>query len=390
MPGTADNRILFINHWARELGGAEHSLLDLLEETATRCEVFLVASEEGILLDRARSLGVTVSVIPCSKAIRNFRRGGLAIAALREWRGLLSFFRYVLGVWNLVRHIRPGLIHANVPKSHMALFLVRIFGYRGICCFHLREQFEKGSLPYRLYALLYRPKRAFVIAISKAVKSSLPPSLAHRAVVIHNGVAIAPPRVYGGAGAPRFVYLGRVVPWKGCHLLVKTFARLHARYGDKAGSLDLIGNTLYWDQSYRQEVQAIIEKKGIASVCRLLPHTDQPLEALSRYDVFCIASVKEPFGRVVAEAQGCGMPVIAFDDGGIGEIVEQGVTGTLVRAGDVEGFVLAMARCIDEPGCVALMGRAARERAARLFDRMVQRKRIVDLLLDKAGITRAR
>lgn len=387
MPGSETARILFINHWARRLGGAEHSLLDLLEETASRGDAYLVCAEEGELLSRARAYGVVCASVSCSSALGKVRRHGLLMSVLRQWRGMLSFIGFVMRVRKYVAKVNPRLIHANVPKSHISLFLLRLLGYRGICCFHIRELFESASAPYRLYSLLFRPRRSLVIAISRAVKTSLPPAMAKRAHLVYNGVAIAPPRGYTAARgrAPRFVYLGRVVPWKGCQKLVTIFARLHARYGDKAGSLDLIGDTLYGDPAYRAEVQATIGNNGIGSVCRLLPPTGHPLEALSRYDVFCIASIKEPFGRVVAEAQGCGMPVVAFDDGGIVDIVEQNVTGTLVIAGDVEGFVLAMARYIDDPGLIERMGVAARERAARLFERMKQRKKIVELMEREAG-----
>jgi glycosyltransferase involved in cell wall biosynthesis len=387
MPGADEIRVLFINHWARRLGGAEHSLLDLLEETAFHNDAYLVCAEEGELMSRARALGVVCTPIPCSSALGNVRRDGMIINLFRQWRGLLSFLGFVLRVRRFVEQTMPGLIHANVPKSHITLFLLRLLGYRGICCFHIREIFENASAPFRLYSLLFRPHRSLVIAISGAVKASLPPALAKHAHVVYNGVTIAPARTYDGTknSPPRFVYLGRVVPWKGCHQLVKTFARLHARHGDRAGTLDVIGDTLYWEQTYRAEVQAIIDSKGMGAVCRLLPHTGDPLDALSRYDVFCIASIREPFGRVVAEAQGCGMPVVAFDDGGIVEIVEQNVTGTLVRAGDVEGFARAMAHFIDDPGLIERMGTAARERAARLFERTAQRKKIVAFMERGAG-----
>jgi glycosyltransferase involved in cell wall biosynthesis len=385
MSGRDRQRILFINHWARRLGGAELSLLDLLEETVSRGDAFLVCAEDGELLNRARACGVVCTSIPCSSALGNVRRHGLLRSVFMQWRGMLSFFGFVMRVRRIVNQTKPHLIHANVPKSHITLFLLRLLGYRGVCCFHIREIFESASAPYRLFSLLFRPRRSLVIAISCAVKASLPQAMAERAVVAYNGVTIAPARVFDGTKnrPPRFVYLGRVVPWKGCHQLVKIFARLHARNGDNAGSLDLIGDTMYWDQSYRAEVRATIDNKGLGSVCRLLPHTGNPLDALSRYDVFCIASIQEPFGRVVAEAQGCGMPVVAFDDGGIVEIVEQNITGTLVRAGDVEGFVQAMARYIDDPGLIERMGTAARARAARLFDRSAQRKKIVEFMLQK-------
>ncbi|MBN2037889.1 MAG: glycosyltransferase family 4 protein [Chitinispirillaceae bacterium] len=384
MPGTEQRRLLFINHWARELGGAELSLLDILEEAAGRCETHLVSAEEGELLRRARLWGVTSVSFPGARALAHVRRGRLLVTMIQQWRGILSFAGYVLRVKKYVTRVRPHLIHANVPKSHMTLFLLRWSGYRGICSFHIRELFEKKSFPHRLYSLLFKPERSMVIAISQTVQSSLPPSMARSATVIYNGVSIGPAKgtITKSDEHLRFIYLGRIVPWKGCHLLIKAFARLHARLGTTAGFLDLVGGTLYWDQAYRHELKMLIEKKSLASYCRLLPHSADPIATLSNYDVFCTASIKEPFGRAVAEAQGCGLPVIAFDDGGIGEIVEHDVTGLLVRAGSVEALAQAMGCIASDDSMRVRMGSAARCRTMKLFDIVVQRKRIVDHIID--------
>jgi glycosyltransferase involved in cell wall biosynthesis len=176
-----------------------------------------------------------------------------------------------------------------------------------------------------------------------------------------------------------------VVPWKGCHLLVEAFSELYRRKGQNAGTLDIIGGTLYWSESYRAELAASISRQGLQSACRLLPHTETPLEAMAGSDVFCCASDREPFGRAVAEAQGCGLPVIAFAAGGVVEIVAHGETGVLVPAGDIRAFADAMEGFVNAPEKIAAMGRAARDRAFRCFNRSDQIPAIADFLLGSAG-----
>jgi glycosyltransferase involved in cell wall biosynthesis len=384
MPGDDRIRLLFINHWAARLGGAEYSLLDLLEEAVRRPEidkVFLVTSEQGELVRRASALGVVCHCVPCSAALGAVRRTGLLTAAIREWRGMVSFFAYVLRLRRLVASIKPHCIHANVPKSHVTLFLLARSGYRGACCYHVREIFEPRSAAYLLYAFLFRARRASVLAISKAVFGALPLRMQKAASVVYNGVALPPCTERPSqrpALRPRFLYLGRVVPWKGCHLLIEAFSQLHDRRRESAGTLDIIGDTLYGDPSYRSELLSMIERRMLGAVCRLLPHTEEPISAFRDHDIFCIASHQEPFGRVVAEAQGCGLPVIGFADGGVPEIVEQGVSGFLVAAGDTAAFASAMERFIDNPDITGSMGRAARARAERFFNRAVQTKTIID------------
>jgi glycosyltransferase involved in cell wall biosynthesis len=228
MPGNDRLRLLFINHWAAHLGGAEHSLIDILAEAAQRADVFLVTAESGALAERAAAMGVTVRTLFCAPGLGAVRRGGLVAAGVRQWRGMLSFARFVLRLRALVASINPHLIHANVPKSHVALFLLVRLGFRGKTCYHVREIFAPRSAPYRLYSLLFPPRNARVLAISNAVRESVPLRMKLAARVAYNGVQItsSPAPRERPHQALRFVYLGRVVPWKGCHLLVEAFSRV--------------------------------------------------------------------------------------------------------------------------------------------------------------------
>ena len=58
-----------------------------------------------------------------------------------------------------------------------------------------------------------------------------------------------------------------------------------------------------------------------------------------------------------------GLPVIATRHAGLGEVIEDGVTGLLVNERDVEGMAAAMARVIDSPTEAGRMGEAGRRHA---------------------------
>ena len=49
----------------------------------------------------------------------------------------------------------------------------------------------------------------------------------------------------------------------------------------------------------------------------------------------------EAYGNVIVEAMACGVPVIAYDLGGPGELIEDGVNGFLVKPNDIEGLIKA-------------------------------------------------
>ena len=375
--------MVFINHWARDLGGAEHSLLDILQFARHDAAVHLVTSEGGKLVERAQALGIQCTIIPCNAALQGIRRDHLLQSLLTKWKIILSFLLYTVRVSRRIREISPSLIHANVPKSHMTLFILRLLGYKGHCCFHIREIFDSKSLPSLLYTVLFPGSNSSVISISRAARESLPPSIRQASTVIYNGIEIPPVcKAHTGNGV-KFLYLGRIVPWKGCEQLIEAFSLL-VKDSSVPVECNLVGGTIYWDTSYREQLAGMIRERGIADRCRILDHTNDPVSVMMDHDVFCNCSDREPFGRSIAEAQACGLPVVAFSTGGIPEILEHEHTGLLTEYGDVKQFARMMKRFIDEPDLAGRMGKAGRERMKEFFERDKQMQNIVKMLVSRA------
>ncbi|MBN1306903.1 MAG: glycosyltransferase family 4 protein [Chitinispirillaceae bacterium] len=376
--------VLFLNHWARHLGGAEHSLLDILPQISRCAEVHVVTSEPGTLLDRLTSTGVLRKVIPCKPNVNFVKRDSLPRSLVCQWRAVAAFLLFVLKVRRYVVRVRPDCIHSNVPKSHMTLFLLRLLGYRGKGVVHMREIFPRNSTAYCLYYFLFPFSQTDVIAISKAVKIALPHRMRKISRVIYNGVAIGtcgnertvPPPV-------KFLYLGRIVPWKGCHLLIDAFYGLMHCGASGSATLCLTGATIYWDSSYRDALQRSIGEHHLEGNVTIAEMTDDPYRLLCRHHVLCMASRCEPFGRVAVEAQGCGLPVIGFSSGGLPEIVVHGETGLLVDEGDIAALTGAMASLIARPYKIVEMGNRGRSRAERLFNRERQVPLTVDFIMDR-------
>ena len=91
-------------------------------------------------------------------------------------------------------------------------------------------------------------------------------------------------------------------------------------------------------------------------------------------DVVVVPSVwPEPLSRVLLEAMHIGRPVVATAVGGTPEAVEHGVTGLLVPKQDPEALAKAVSELLLDSERRERMGRAAAERAARVFgeDRLV-------------------
>ena len=84
-------------------------------------------------------------------------------------------------------------------------------------------------------------------------------------------------------------------------------------------------------------------------------------------DLFVGTALEEAFGQTVMEAQLCGCPVVAFDVGGIPEIIRHQETGVLVARHDCPKLIAAVKDLLDAPAHAAAMGREARQLATDRF-----------------------
>jgi len=84
-------------------------------------------------------------------------------------------------------------------------------------------------------------------------------------------------------------------------------------------------------------------------------------------DIYFQPSLVESQGLAVLEAMCAGRPCVVTDAGGLPESVEDGSTGLVARANDIEDMVEKLGRLIESAALRDLMGRAARNRWKRLF-----------------------
>jgi alpha-maltose-1-phosphate synthase len=80
-----------------------------------------------------------------------------------------------------------------------------------------------------------------------------------------------------------------------------------------------------------------------------------------------VPSMGEGFGMVALEAMERSRPVIAAEIGGLGELVEDGVTGRMVAPGEAGPLADAIVELASDLDLAAEMGRAGRERALEQF-----------------------
>ena len=92
----------------------------------------------------------------------------------------------------------------------------------------------------------------------------------------------------------------------------------------------------------RDELERQIAELGMAKKVRLLGNRDDVPELLAECDVFALSSIAEGMPVTLLEAMAAKLPVVATNVGGVALVVEAGITGTLVPAGDPRAMANAL------------------------------------------------
>ena len=213
------------------------------------------------------------------------------------------------------------------------------------------------------YRKLFKQSSA-VIAVSQHMREQLLRLGASPENTFHNscGTAIsAAIKANPGQAKKRFLMVGRLTEKKAPFLSIQAFSQVLSQHSD--ARLDIIG-----DGPLRNVCMQLCKGLGIADQVFFhgaLAH-DEVVNYLKQSMCFIQHSVQAidgdhegtPVG--VLEAMGMGLPVVATRHGGIMDVIEDGVSGSLVDEFDVNGMALAMIKYADDPVLAQQVGEVAR------------------------------
>lgn len=169
----------------------------------------------------------------------------------------------------------------------------------------------------------------------------------------------------GESGVPlRVVTVGRLAPVKRHDRLLEAVAIAHAR----GVAMELhVGGDGELEPALRARAAAL----GIESRVHWLGGAFDVPALLASGHVFAVASESETFGIAALEAMAIGLPVVTTDNGGVSELVEDGVSGAVVReTGDpaaARGLAREWCALAADPARRAAWGAAGARRAREAF-----------------------
>jgi glycosyltransferase involved in cell wall biosynthesis len=153
----------------------------------------------------------------------------------------------------------------------------------------------------------------------------------------------------------RLVYFGRLDPTKGVHILIEAM-RLGS---DLPVTLDVYGTAQGESgAAYAARLKKLAGEDQRVQFCSPVA-AGQVVRTLREYDVLAVPSqCLETGPLVVLEAFAAGIPVIGANLGGIAELVNEGVNGFLVNAGETEAWYRALKELCADSGALAKLHRS--------------------------------
>jgi len=362
-----------------ELGGAERCLVDTVWSFRRQwpgLRMDLITGSTGPLVEAATEAGadgVVVLALPASTASLGDSAAGGSVSKLlgllvRMAIAVPRLLGYLIRLRREIRRHDPDFVHVLglkmqlislwvVPRNVPVVWNVQDYvGSRRLISKLIRWNLRLFGRGRQLAA------GCCADDVVRDFETVIPPGSFRTVATVYNTVDLDKFRPDGErfplpVAAPETVKIGLIATyarWKGQDVFLDALESLGKRPDLPAWHAWIVGGPIYataGSQWSADELESMIEAKGLAKFVSLLPFQKDPAAVMRGLEVVVHASSKpEPFGRVIAEAQACGRAVVAVGTGGSGEVFDDGRTGLAIRMNDAASLAEAIERLVRDGG----------------------------------------
>jgi glycosyltransferase involved in cell wall biosynthesis len=365
--------VLHVNH-SVEFGGAELALVRLLEANKKWRAVLLLPRQRRAFKRIAEAFdslekGDTTVLRsgPPPKSGATSIGGSLRVVGFG-----ISLLRLSLSVTKTVWSIKPQVVWANSSRAAVYAALAPL-PKRTSFILHLRDRVEKealGSLGYLAMTRVALRRADGVVANSDSTLASaerfLKPST--RAIVLQSPaglVRVTPEQLSARqlTRDPTVVRIGMVArldPWKGQHLVLRALALASDKGLVRSAVLHVAGAAEFGHESYRQELADLVTELGLDGRVVFEGRVEDVNSFIDRMDICVQYSTRpEPLGQNVLQYLARGSAVIASNEGGPAEWIDDGENGRLVPPTSLADLADAIADLVKDDKERLRLGRNA-------------------------------
>ena len=355
-------RIMAINN-AFFVSGAELSLKELAGKCDGDCDfIFVLSENSSVQADRSGSESYYIPM----KWLYKTRNPVLFFRFI--WSIVVSCFFLV----KIINKVRPDCIYANTTKACVYAVAAKFYTRKKMI-WHVRDQLNHTLL----HKVLAR-NSDIIISVSKYIDDQVP-ACEYKKRLIYGGIDagewIVNPEQSGslkkelglGQDTILIAQIGQLTRWKNHFDLIRA-ADMILQCEPEIHFL-IVGDDLSGrEKKYKAEL-----KKLVAEL-KLEPHLSFPgnrhdiKELLNQIDIIIHPAINEPFGRVILEAMALEKPVVAYDCGGLREIIINNETGYLVEPYDYHALANKTLALIRDRELRGRFGKAGRKRVIEKFN----------------------
>lgn len=291
-------------------------------------------------------------------------------------RKVLRYFNINIGVLREIIFNRPALCYFPITakgigfyKDAVVALLIKAFGVKLVFHFHNKgvSQMQNRFFDNLLYSIVF--KRANAILLSKHlyfdVQKYFPLS---KVYYCPNGIpALSSPWAFKkncSSQVAQILFLSNLLEAKGVNVLLESCKLLQER-GIKFYCTFVGGEG---DISAKQ-FDAKVQKLGILNKVKYLGkrYGEEKEQIFSISDIFVFPTLNEAFGLVNLEAMQFGLPIVASNEGGIPDIIEDGYNGYLIDKNDAVALSDRLEELIKNPKLRQEMGLNGQEKYKKHF-----------------------
>jgi glycosyltransferase involved in cell wall biosynthesis len=352
-------------------------------------KVCVVVSENGPLTDALELEGIETKII----RLGILRRRYLNVLGLLNRAGVLT--RAFFALKKLCKQNQIDIIYTNTAPVIIGGILSKFAGIKNV--WHLHEILEPSSFMHRFFGWIINATAQKVIVVSDAVYNNWAGRIgASKMVKVYNGFEASDVNTSVTANAISNTTLREKLNLSNNTVLVGMVGRVNLIKGQfyfiqiaaaaKAAGLNchfvMIGDAYKGYEYLYPQLENQIAELGLQNTITNLYYQPNAAALIQQLDIFVLPSIKpDSFPVVILEAMAAGKPIIATNQGGAQEQIDDCVTGFLVPVNDATIAAQKLGVLVNNPDMRTRMGKAGARKLQEQFSLATFNKNIVDQIV---------